>query len=171
MAWCKFGCESEGVLRMTDEQSQDMDDVKIRLSKEEIPVDDETVYKSEEETPDVVSELRNLGRQFGETMRSAWNSEERREFESEIREGVQTFAHEIDKAFKDVASSDPAQKARSEAADLKDKAESGDIGVKTRSSVAKGLRWFSDELGKVADSFTSPEKDPEDVSADEEAAE
>ena len=50
---------------MTDEQSQDMDDVKIRLSKEEIPVDDETVYKSEEETPDVVSELRNLGRQFG----------------------------------------------------------------------------------------------------------
>ena len=153
---------------MTDEQAQDMDDVKIRLSKEEIPVDDETVYKSEEEEPDVVGELRNLGRQFGETMRTAWNSEERREFEREIREGVQTFAQEVDKAFKDVAASEPAQKAKSEAADLKDKAESGDIGVKTRSSLAKGLRWFSDELGKVADSFTGPEKGPEDVSADEE---
>ena len=67
--------------------------------------------------------------------------------------------------------SDPAQKAKSEAAEFKDKAESGDIGMKTRSSLAMGLRWFSDELGKVADSFTAPEKGPEDVSADEEAAE
>ena len=156
---------------MTDEQSQEMDDVKIRLSKDEIPVDDETVYKSEEEAPDVVEELRNLGRQFGETMRAAWNSEERREFESEMREGVQTFAHEVDKAFKDVMASDPAQKAKSEATEFKEKAESGDIGMKTRSSLAKGLRWFSDELGRVADSFTAPEKGPEDVSADEEAAE
>lgn len=156
---------------MNDEQTQDMDDVKIRLSKEEISVEDETVYKSEEEAPDVVDELRNLGRQFGETMRAAWNSEERREFEREIREGVQTFAHEVDKAIKDVAASEPAQKAKSEATEFKEKAESGDLGVKTRSSLAKGLRWFSDELSKVADTFTAPEKSPEDVSADEETAE
>lgn len=154
---------------MTDEQIPDVDDVKIRLSKDEIPVDDETVYKGDEEGPDVVDELRNLGRQFGETMRTAWSSEERRKFEREIKEGVQTFAHEIDKAFKDVASSEPAQKARSEAAEFKDKAESGDLSQKTRSSLAKGLRWFSDELGKVADTFTPPEKGPDDVAADEEA--
>ena len=152
---------------MTDEQYPDVDDVKIRLSKDEIPVDDETVYKSDEEGPDVVDELRNLGRQFGETMRAAWSSEERRQFEHEIKEGVQTFAHEVDKAFKDVASSDPAQKARSEAAGLKDKADASDLGEKTRTSLAKGLRWFSDELGKVADTFTAPEKGPEDVAADE----
>ena len=153
---------------MTDKQYPDVDDVKIRLSKDEIPVDDETVYKSDEEGPDVVDELRNLGRQFGETMRSAWSSEERRQFEHEIKEGVQTFAHEIDKAFKDVASSDPAQKAKSEAAGFKDKADAGEISQKTRSSLAKGLRWFSDELGKVADTFTPPEKGPEDAPADEE---
>ena len=43
---------------MTDKQYPDVDDVKIRLSKDEIPVDDETVYKSDEEGPDVVDELR-----------------------------------------------------------------------------------------------------------------
>jgi len=58
---------------MTDEQSPEMDDVKIRLSKDDIPVEDETVYKSEEEQADVVDEFRNLGRQFGETVRAAWN--------------------------------------------------------------------------------------------------
>jgi hypothetical protein len=156
---------------MTDEQYPDVDDVKIRLSKDEIPVDDETEYKAEEETPDVVDELRNLGRQFGETMRTAWNSDERRKFEVEIREGVQTFAHEVDKAFKDVASSDPAQRAKSEATEFKDKASSADIGQKTQSSVAKGLRWFSDELSKVADSFNQPEKGPEDIATEEEAEE
>jgi signal recognition particle GTPase len=156
---------------MTDEQVPDVDDVKIRLSKDDIPVDDETEYKSEEESADVVDELRNLGRQFGETMRTAWNSEERRHFENEIREGVQTFAEEVDKALKDVRSSEPAQRARSEAADLKDKAASADIGQKTQSSLAQGLRWFSNELGKLADSFTTQEKGPEDIGAEEEVEE
>ena len=122
---------------MTDEQAQDMDDVKIRLSKEEIPVDDETVYKSEEEEPDVVGELRNLGRQFGETMRTAWNSEERREFEREIREGVQTFAQEVDKAFKDVAASEPAQKAKSEAEAAGDKSTAEIARQKAATAVKK----------------------------------
>jgi len=154
---------------MTDEQYPDVDDVKIRLSKDEIPVDDETEYKSEEPSTEVVDELRKLGRQFGETISTAWNSEERRRFESEIREGVQTFAQEVDKAFKDISSSEPAQKAKSEASEFKDKAASGDIGQKTQSSLAKGLRWFSDELDKLADSFTPTEKGPEDIGAEEEA--
>jgi hypothetical protein len=156
---------------MTDEQVPDVEDVKIRLSKDEIPVDDETEYKAEGVGPDVVDELRNLGRQFGETMRTAWNSEERRQFEQEIRQGVQTFASEVDKAIKDVSDSETAQRAKSEATEFKDKAASGDLGQKTQSSLAKGLRWFSDELAKVADSFTASEKGPEDVDAAEEAEE
>jgi hypothetical protein len=154
---------------MTDDQIPDVDDVKIRLSKDEIPVDDETEYKSEEQSTDVVDEFRNLGRQFGETVLSAWNSEERRKFEREVREGVQTFAQEVDKAFKDIAASEPAQKAKTEATEFRDKAASADIGQKTQSSLANGLRWFSDELSKLADSFTPSEKGPEDVGAEEEA--
>ncbi|MFN2221952.1 MAG: hypothetical protein PVJ75_04420 [Chloroflexota bacterium] len=155
---------------MTDEQVPDVEDVKIRLSKDEIPVEDETEFKAEEARPDVVDELRNLGRQFGETVRTAWNSEERRKFEQEVREGVQTFAQEVDKAFKEVAESDAAERAKNEAVEFKDKAKSADIGQKTQSSLAKGLRWFSDELGKLADSFTPApaEKEPEDVAAEEE---
>ena len=107
---------------MTDEQVPDVEDVKIRLSKDEIPVEDETEYKAEEATPEIVEELRNLGRQFGETVRTAWNSAERRKFEQEVREGVQTFAKEVDKAFKEVKDSDAAERAKTEAAEFKDKA-------------------------------------------------
>ena len=46
-----------------------------------------------------------------------------------------------------------------------------ELGKKTQSSLAKGLRWFSDELGKLADSFTAVEKEPEDMAAGEETEE
>jgi len=65
--------------------------------------------------------------------------------------------------------SDPAKKAKAEADDVKEKAESAEIGRKTRSSLVQGLRWFSDELNKMADSFTAPEKEPQEAPAEEES--
>jgi hypothetical protein len=156
---------------MTDEQVPDVEDVKVRLSKDEIPVEDETEFKAEEASPDIVEELRNLGRQFGETVRTAWSSEERRNFEQEVKKGVQTFAQEVDKAFKEAKDSKPVHKAKSGAADFKDKAASAEIGKKTQTGLAKGLRWFSDELAKLADNFTPVEKAPEDTAASEETEE
>ncbi len=144
---------------MTDDQTPDVEDIKIRLG-DEIPVEDETTYKSQTEESDVVDELRNLGQQFANTLRSAWYSEERKQFEQEMREGVQTFANEVDKAVKDITASETAQKAKAEAEDFKSKADVSDVAEKTRSGLAYGLRRFSEELSKLADSFTPVEKQP-----------
>lgn len=144
---------------MTNEKSTEAEDIDIKVG-DEIPFEDETAYKAQTEEPDVVSDLRSLGQQFAETMRTAWNSEERKEFEREMREGVQTFANEVDKAFKDVKSSDHAQKVKTEAEEIKIKADSGEVVQKTRASISQGLRWFSEEMAKVADSFTPTEKEP-----------
>ena len=146
---------------MAKEKQPEQEDIDIKLG-DDIPFEDESTYKAEEAQADadVVDELRNLGQQFGETIRSAWNSEERRQFENEMREGVQTFTGEIGKAFDEILASDPAKKAKSEAADFKNRAESGDLAEKTRSSLGLGLRRFSEELAKMADSFTPGEKEP-----------
>ena len=144
---------------MTKKKSSAAEDIDIKVG-DEIPFEDETAYKAQAEEPDVVGDLRSLGQQFGETLRTAWNSEERKEFEREMREGVQTFASEIDKAFQDVKASDGAQKVKSEAADFKAKADSGDVVNKTRASLSQGLRWFSEEMARVADSFTPEQKEP-----------
>jgi len=56
---------------MADEQKSDVDDIKIRLGSDDIPVEDETVYKSQAEDPDVVGDFRDLGQQFANTLRSA----------------------------------------------------------------------------------------------------
>jgi phenylalanyl-tRNA synthetase alpha subunit len=144
---------------MTKKKSSAAEDIDIKIG-DEIPFEDETAYKAQAEEPDVVADLRDLGQQFAATLRTAWNSEERKQFEHEMREGMQTFASEIDKAFKEVKASEPAKKVKSEAADFKAKADSGDVVQKTRSSLSQGLRWFSEEIARVADSFTPIEKEP-----------
>lgn len=144
---------------MNDEKTPDVEDIKIRLG-DEIPVEEETTYKAQTEESEVVGELRTLGQQFANTLRAAWYSEERRQFEQEMREGVQTFAREVDKAVKDISSSETARKAKTEAEEFKTKADASDMADKTRSGLAQGLRRFSEELSKLADSFTPMEKQP-----------
>lgn len=145
--------------KMADEQKSDVEDIKIRLG-DDIPFEDETVYKTQQEEPDLVGDFRDLGQQFADTLRSAWYSEERKQFESEMREGLHSFATEVDKAVKEIIASDPAQKAKAEAEEIKTKAAEGDIAQKTRSGLSQGLRRFSEEMARWSDSFTTTEKEP-----------
>jgi BMFP domain-containing protein YqiC len=143
-----------------EEKTPDVEDIKIRLG-EEVPMVDETAeHKAEVEGIDIVAELRNLGKQFGDTISTAWQSEERHKVNRQVQEGIQSFAKEVDKAFKNLRESQVAQKAQSEAEEIKSRVESGELKDKTKSGVAGGLRWFSDELAKLADQFTPVEKEP-----------
>ena len=152
---------------MNEEYANDEEILKIKMG-EDIPVEEEPVDSREsKEKSELVDELSNLGRQLGETITAAWNSKERQRFEKEVKEGVQSFAKEVDKAFKEVKESPAAQKAKDEAVEVKVKFDEAEIGQKTQSSFAQGLRWMSVELGKLAEQFTPREKGPEDVEPSE----
>jgi hypothetical protein len=139
---------------MTEEQSPDMEDIKIRLG-DEIPVEEDVeALKAEQEQSDVVDEFKEMGRQFGETLRSAWYSEERVRFEKEVREGVQSFTKEVNKAFGEVRESDAAAKAKKEAGEVKAKINQSEATEKAKEGLAQGLHWFSQELEKFANQFT-----------------
>lgn len=144
---------------MNVNQKPEEEDIDIKVG-DEIPVEDETAYKAEKMEPNVVDSLRNLGLQFGETVRAAWESEERRKFESEMREGMIAFTDGAEKAFKDFMAGDTAQKVKSEASEFKTKTESTDWAQKSQSTLAKGLQSLSDELAKLANSFTPQQKEP-----------
>lgn len=88
----------------------------------------------------LIDELRELGRQVGETLETAWNSEERKEADREIRAGARAFAEEVERAW------DGARGTRA-----------ADIGPKARRGAVDGLRWLSAELAALADRFTADE--------------
>ncbi len=153
---------------MTEHEEPNVDEIKERL---QIEVEDvaetgvaETGAAEPAATPeptDVVDELRNLGRQVGETIRTAWQSEERQNFESDMRQGIQSFADEIDKVIREVREGEAGRKVREEASELRAKVEESDIPAKARGGLIQGLRWLSDELGKLADQFGPKEKEPQ----------
>jgi hypothetical protein len=139
---------------MSDE-TPSVEELKARL-KVEVPVEEEPV---KENTPtDVSAELKRLGRQFAETLQTAWNSEERQRIEVEVREGVKSFVNEVDRVFQEAKQSPAAGRVREEAAEIKSRVEESDIGNKARSGFVQGLQWMSEELGKLATKFSPPEK-------------
>ncbi len=149
---------------MSNDETPSVEEIKERL-KVEIPVEEE-VSKSETKS-DIVTELKDLGRQFAQTLQSAWNSEERQRVESEVREGMKSFAKEVDKVIREVKESQMAEKVKEEAIEIKDKFESGKVGQKTRTGVVQGLQWLSEELGRLAEQFTPAEKSPEESDSEQ----
>ena len=150
---------------MNDEPTPSVEEIKERL-KVDIPVEEEAAKA--ETRRDFADELKNLGRQFAETIQSAWRSEERQRVEAEIREGVKSFADEVDKAIREAKRSQAAAKLKEEAAEIKSRLETGDLGRKTRLGLVQGLQWLSEELGKLADQFAPAEESPEDASGEHE---
>jgi signal recognition particle GTPase len=152
---------------MNDEQVPSVEEIKERL-KVEIPVEEEESAKADT-TRDFGEELKNLGKQFADTVQSAWNSEERQRVENEIRSGVKSFVSEVDKAIHEAKESQAAAKVKEEAVEIKTKLETGDLGKKTRDGLVQGLQWLSEELGKLAEQFAPAEKSSEDVASTEES--
>ncbi|MCB8942612.1 MAG: hypothetical protein H6658_02435 [Ardenticatenaceae bacterium] len=142
---------------MSDEQAPDVKVIKEQERlKIDIPVEEE-ISKADVQDADVVTELKDLGRQFADTLRTAWNSQERQRIEAEIREGMKSFADEVDKVLTEVKESQAAARVREEAGQVASKVESSDVGRKARTGLAQGLQWLSEELGKLAGKFTPTE--------------
>ncbi len=137
--------------------------------KIEVPIEEEVtkVDVAASESVNVSEELGRLGSQFAETLKTAWNSEERQKFEKDVREGIHSFASEIDKAIDNVKSSETTQKVSGEASQAAKNAEASDVGQKTKAGVAQGLQWLSVELSSIAEKFSAPENPSEDESAAE----
>jgi hypothetical protein len=142
---------------MTEETTPTVEEIKARL-KVEVPVEEEEVTKADVQNPDLAAELREFGRQFADTIRTAWNSAERQRLETELRDGMRSFADEVDKAIQEIKKSPAADRVKTEAVHVREKVQTSDVGNKARTGVAQGLQVLSEQLAKLAERFTPVEK-------------
>ncbi len=149
---------------MSEEKNPDIEEIKSRI---EIPVEEDVEeLKAEEKKssgPDLVVEFQTLGRAFAEAFESAWNSEERKRVEEEVRTGVRSFADEVDKVIREAKTSPAGERVKNEAGEIAGKVEASDLGRRAMEGIAQGLAWMSVEMGKLSEQFTPGEKSPEDV--------
>lgn len=149
---------------MSDE-TPSVEEIKERLKVEEIPVEEE-VTKEEARRVDIAAELKSLGRQFAETLETAWQSEERQRVETQVREGIKSFADEVDKVIGEIKESPAAGRVKEEATEVRSRVESGELSRKARVGIVQGLRWLSEEMERLAEQFTPAEKPPADTDAE-----
>jgi hypothetical protein len=152
---------------MQGDNGPSIDDLKAEeKAGYEIPIEEDE-GTAREPMSDVTTALRDFGRQFANTIQAAWNSQERREFEGEVREGIDQFANEVRKAFREIKESGAAQKVKEEAGEAKERVERADLAQKAQAGLVEGLQKLSQELTKLADQFSPTEKSPTGVQDDE----
>jgi len=129
--------------------------------KEPIKIEIEDVLDAEEQKStgakvNIEEELKNLGKQFADTIKTAWNSEEIKKVEGQVREGLKKFSEELGSAFSDAKDSKAGQKVE----ETVNKVDASEAAQSMKKGLAQGLRWLSQELGKLSDSMTVSEKQP-----------
>ncbi len=146
---------------MTDEQDVNVENLKAEEKEkvERLVIEEEDLDTGEEKGGyDVAAEFQKLGQQLGETLQTAWESEERKRIEQEVREGVRSFVAEVDKVLQKSKTSETTIKLKEEAVGAKSKVEESELGQKAREGIVEGLRWLSEGLNDLAVKFTPPSK-------------
>lgn len=138
------------------------------------PTVDETKTQSGQ---DLMDELNHLGSKFVEVIDVAWNSDQRRRVEDDLRKGLESLATALEDGIKQLSENKQARELLDSAEEV---AES--VGTKVRSSkvandladtLAHGLHALSEQMDRLArdmkakgESATPPASEPSETPQD-----
>ncbi len=105
-------------------------------------------------TQEVLDELSRLGVKLAEVVQTAWESDERKRLEKDVKAGVVSLVNGLEEGLRRVGKSEQAKEVLNKAEDVADS-----IGERIRSSqtshdmasgLAKGLRILAEQIDKLA---------------------
>lgn len=119
---------------------------------------DEPMPQEDTKSQQLKSEFEHLGDNLRQLFVSAWESEERKNFQDELERGLTDLGDSLKQTAKDFQESETGQKVKSEAEDLRERIASGEVEQKVREDILSVLHKVNAELEKI----TKPEpEDPE----------
>jgi gas vesicle protein len=119
--------------------------------------------KEEYAAENLASEFQNLGDNLKKIIIGAWESEQRKNIQQEIEEGLAEVGNSIRQTANEIQESEASQRVQSEAEDLRERVRSGEAEQKIRSDLRTVLHKLNSELEKVI-----PAVPPDVDSGDEE---
>lgn len=106
-------------------------------------------------TQELMEELNRLGVKFAEVVQTAWESDERKRLEKDVKAGVVSLVNGLERGLRRVGESEQAKEFLNKAEDVADT-----VGERIRSSpashdlasgLAKGLRVLAEQIDKLAE--------------------
>lgn len=99
---------------------------------------------------ELLDELTELADKFADVVRSAWNSEQRKQIENDVRSGLVTMTASLEEGFKQVATSNEAKDLQTKATEVGKNVTSSKFFADLSGALTTGLRSLSVQLDKVA---------------------
>jgi len=120
---------------------------------------DDNQNDNKTQNDDIGEQLNELGKNLRETLRTAWESDDRRKLQQEIETGLTNLRDSLNQAAKDFSNSQAGQNLKEDVKDLHDRWQTGEVGSKVRSEVAEALRTVNKELQKTYEKSQTPPTD------------
>lgn len=105
------------------------------------------------------AELRQLGKSIRSFLTTAWNSQERREWEQAIHENLEEVGDTLSQAANNFLASENGQQIQKDIDDLKTRAESGELQQQIQKDLHDALAMISAHLEEAASRFTPASTD------------
>lgn len=109
---------------------------------------------------DIAAELRALGDNLKDLLRSIWESEERRRMQQEVETGLQDLGTKLDQAVTEFRESPSGKQFQVDVEELKARVNSGEVAAEIRAGVLEALRSVNAELSKAAPKKDAPPPAP-----------
>lgn len=98
----------------------------------------------------LTDEFRTLGQNLLNTLHAAWERPERKKLQQEIEDGLSELVNTLKDEADTFASSPTGQKVKTEAEDLRQRVQTGEVDTAIRSELLKALQTVNAELKKAA---------------------
>ena len=112
------------------------------------------------ETGAILDELTTFGHKLAAAVQQAWESDQRKEIEGEIREGLRKAGERLDEVAEDLRGSDVTKDFKTRAGKVVDVVEESKLTHDVRRGLLAGLRRLNDELTELLDRDQAPEEAP-----------
>jgi hypothetical protein len=112
-----------------------------------------------EEKPqgELSDELRELGRNLKSAAKAAWESEESRRLQQELRAGLAALELGLKEASSEIASDETRQRVREEVHGFSQRVRSGQVETQLRADLISALHTVNAELKKAARPAGTPD--------------
>jgi hypothetical protein len=115
---------------------------------------------------EIGDEIRALGKNLEDIVRSFWQSEERQRIQKEVSESLTEVSDNLRKAVDEFSQSEPGQRLKSDFQDIQHRVESGEFQEKSRSEFLSVLQKINSELAQASSKMKDQ---PEDAAGEKSA--
>jgi len=122
---------------------------------------------STEQNGSITVRLGDLGRQLGEALKTAWESEERKSLQNDISEGLNAFGDAVEQTLEKAQESEALKDLKEDVTSAYERGRDSKAVSDVREGIADVLQTLTTEVEGLVDRWQEPSAESSDASEDD----